>query len=124
MYFMSGLVLFAGPWRPGSNNYYPTSVVYLVGGTLVLLLGLYFLRGAPLLMRFAYGNESGSRHRRVQSTICPKSYANGRPTSHSNCMTEPTHPDFEQALEGPTPALPQARRLRGPGTARDYPSTS
>ena len=51
---------------------------------------------------------------RVQSTICPKSYATGRPTSHSNCMTKPTHPDFEQALEGPTPALPKARRLREP----------
>jgi len=46
MYFMSGLVLFFGPWRPGSNNYYPTSVVYLVGGTFVLLLGLYFARCA------------------------------------------------------------------------------
>ena len=63
---------------------------------------------------------------RGQRTICPKSYANGRRSSHSNCITKPTH--------WPIPTLSrhwkaQQLHCRKPGvcaspeTARDYPST-
>jgi hypothetical protein len=59
------------------------------------------------------------RRRGGQRTICPKSYANGRWTSWRATQTASrsctlASPDFKQALEGPTGALPRAGRLRDP----------
>jgi hypothetical protein len=56
-YGVVGLVMCIGVWKPSTHEYYPTAVTYLLVGTCIAVFGLYFVRGAPLLMRFAYGNE-------------------------------------------------------------------
>jgi len=77
-------------------------------------------------LQIACDRSPESLRDRGQRTICPKSYANGRRKSHSNCIMKPTH--------SPVPTLSRhwkAYQLhcRKPGvcaspvTARGYPST-
>src|SRR6516162_2175921 len=53
----------------------------------------------------------------VQSTICPKSYANGRPTSHSNCHDEGYTPRLRAGIGRPNTCTAESQafaRAQGP----------
>ena len=67
--------------------------------------------------------RDAARPIRVQSTICPKSYVKGRPTSHSNCRPKPTHPDLSRHWKAQHLHCRKRGVCASPGTAHDYPST-
>ncbi|PYJ49248.1 MAG: hypothetical protein DME85_00375 [Verrucomicrobia bacterium] len=56
LYLLSALILFLNPYYPHAAP----AIHYLLTGGLGLVLGWYFLRGAPLLVGIAYGRKQGT----------------------------------------------------------------
>ena len=80
-------------------------------------------RAARRNMVLRGGMAPCSAIKRGQRTICPKSYANGRRTSHSNCMTTPTHWPVPTSGRHWKAQQLHCRKLgvcASQGTARDY----
>ena len=64
LYFLSGIVLIINPqFRP---NVEP-SWHYFLDGAIGLLIGLYLLRGAPHVVRFAYRDEDSEADKKPDS---------------------------------------------------------
>lgn len=57
-FFASSLVVVITPNLPHRS----TPASYAIYGCVLVALSLYFLRGAPVLVRFAYPNETSSDH--------------------------------------------------------------
>jgi hypothetical protein len=56
LYLMSGVMLSFGPTCRVQSGY--PAWQYFVVGTFVLVISIYFLRGARMIMRFAYPDDS------------------------------------------------------------------
>jgi hypothetical protein len=66
-YLMSSLYCLTGvPEREGfgARQYFLAGMVYMV-------VGLYFLRGAPHVLRFAYGADDPASNKSLQPTAAP-----------------------------------------------------
>ena len=58
LYVYSTIIALLAPDSPGGS---PASH-YLIAAVVLLILGLYLLRGAPHLMRFAYPEDENEKH--------------------------------------------------------------